>query len=162
MLLSHNWHFFWSFSNRTDIFVNIDLTKRPLENFDLRGWWLGKWMLTDKNKNFFSWEKCHVLYTEIQTFFREERNLERGYLQKKINIWKIPYHHPHNFVHGSSLPFNKADCLLFALSCNYIMIYVGSTSSFSQKSILVFKEFGNFCCILSSYEVSIDVDKLLP
>ena len=76
--------------------------------------------------------------------------LVRGYLQKKINIRKIPYHHPHNFVHGSSLPVYKADCLLFALSCNYIMIYVGSTSSFSQKFTLVFKELGSFVTFYSA------------
>ena len=82
--------------------------------------------------------------------------------RKKINIWKIPYYHLPNFVDGSSLPVYETDCFLVALSCNYIMIYVGSTNSFSQKFILFFKEFGDFCCIPSSYEASIDVNELLP
>ena len=161
MLLPLNWHFFWSFSPH-GYFCQYRPHETTLGNFYLRGWWLGKWMLTEKNKNFFSWEKYYVLYIEIQTFSREERNIVRGYLQKKNKHLKNPHHHPHNFVHGSSLPFKKADCLLFTLSCNYIMIYVRSTSSFSQKFTLVFKEFGNFCCILPSYEASIDVSELLP
>ena len=96
-----------------------------------------------------------MLYTENNTFFLQGKKSRKRFLRKNNHLGNSsPSPHDAAFL-LSRLP-------LFALSCNHIMIYVGSTSSFSQKFTSVFKEFGNFCCILSSYEASIDVDELLP
>ena len=67
-----------------DIFRQYRPQERTLGKFLLEGWRLEKWMLTEKNKNFFSWGKYHVLYTGNKTFFCKERNLVRGFSGKII------------------------------------------------------------------------------
>lgn len=133
MLLPLNWHFFWSFSPH-GYFCQYRPQETTVGNFYLRGWWLGKWMLT---------EILCIIYRNPNFLPRGKKYRERLPPEKNKHL-KNPHHHPHNFVHGSSLPFKKADCLLFTLSCNYIMIYVRLISSFSQKFTLVSRNLGTF------------------